>query len=73
MNTYDANTAAGYAALGQMIAWWMLALLLASPVLSAIVAHSKGRNTTGWLICGLVFGPLGLLAACGMSDNRRGE
>ena len=35
---------------------------------AAIVASSKGRSGCGWLILGLLLGPLGLLISAGMSN-----
>ena len=32
------------------------------------VAGSKGHDSFAWFAAGLFFGPLGLIAACGLSD-----
>lgn len=70
MNSYDTSMAATYQSFATLMLLWMIAFLLACPILSAVVAGSKGRDKSGWFMVGLVFGPFGLLAACGMSDNR---
>lgn len=41
---------------------------LVSTLLAAIVGSSKGRSTAGFFL-GLFFGPLGLLAVCGMAKK----
>ena len=46
---------------------WLLVMLLACPICSAIVAGTKHREPSGWFLLGLVFGPFGLLAAIGAS------
>lgn len=38
-----------------------------------VVASGKGRSGFGWLILGLLFGPLALLGAAVMSPNRQKE
>jgi RNA polymerase subunit RPABC4/transcription elongation factor Spt4 len=45
----------------------LIAIWLICGVLAAIVSSSKGRNGCGWFVLGFLFGPLGLLAAVGMS------
>jgi hypothetical protein len=35
---------------------------------AASVAGSKGHDSFSWFAAGLFFGPLGLIAACGLSD-----
>lgn len=47
----------------------LILLLLICPVASAKVAESKGRNSFGWAVAGLLLGPVGLLAACGAGDK----
>lgn len=59
------QAAQGFYFLGQLMVWGALAMLLASPVCSAIVARTKGRSPTNWFVLGLVFGPFGLIAAAG--------
>ena len=34
------------------------------------VADSKGHSQVAWFFAGLFFGPIGLIAACGLSDKR---
>jgi len=40
-------------------------------ILSAVVASSKGRSGFGWFLLGFFFGPLGLLAAIGISKAEK--
>jgi|LGOV01.1.fsa_nt_gb Na+/melibiose symporter-like transporter len=40
-------------------------------VLTANVAHGKGRNRPGWLLGGLVFGVLGLILVAVLPITRR--
>jgi hypothetical protein len=55
---YDVMAIAGW--------WWLMLVLLACPISTAIVAGSKGRNAFGWFFLGLLFGPFGLFAAIGV-------
>lgn len=45
----------------------LVAYLLGLPLLTAYVAESKGRSVFLWLLIGLLFGPVGLLAAVGIA------
>ena len=50
-----------------------VALLLAAipcGFFASEVASGKGYSGTNWFIAGLLFGPLGLIAAAGLSDRR---
>ena len=38
--------------------------------LSSKVASDKGHNATSWFVAGFLFGPLGLIAAAGLSDQK---
>ena len=42
---------------------------LISAGLSKTVAAQKARNSNRWLLAGLLFGPLGLIAAAGLPDR----
>jgi hypothetical protein len=44
----------------------LLAISLASPILSAVAARSKGYSGLLWFSAGLLFGPLALIALCAM-------
>ena len=44
---------------------------LISAGLSKTVAAQKARNSNRWLLAGLLFGPLGLIAAVGMPDRHQ--
>ena len=39
--------------------------------LSKTVAAQKARNSNRWAVAGLLFGPLGLIAAVGMPDRHQ--
>ncbi|AII49205.1 hypothetical protein KR52_08620 [Synechococcus sp. KORDI-52] len=39
--------------------------------LSKTVAAQKARNSNRWLLAGLLFGPLGLIAAVGLPDRHQ--
>ncbi|WP_067759370.1 hypothetical protein [Orrella dioscoreae] len=45
---------------------WALLSWLACACLSAYVASTKGHSAFWWFLWGLVFGPLGLIAAAGL-------
>lgn len=49
----------------------LLFILACFAVITALVAHGKGRNALGWLILGFLFGPLSLLAVAVASPDRR--
>jgi hypothetical protein len=34
------------------------------------IANSKGWDGNDWALCGFLFGPLALLAACGLPDKK---
>ncbi|MFU2158781.1 MULTISPECIES: hypothetical protein [Caldisericum] len=38
----------------------ILMIILIFAILTAVVAHKKGRNAFGWFILGLLTGPVGL-------------
>jgi len=44
-------------------------LWLACGVISAMVASSKGRNSGGWFLIGILLGPIGLLGAVGVGNR----
>lgn len=41
-----------------------------SAVFSSKIASSKGWDGNDWAACGLLFGPIALLAACGLPDKK---
>ena len=49
----------------------VLVVHLISAGLSKTVAAQKARNSNRWLIAGLLFGPMGLIAAVGMPDRHQ--
>lgn len=44
---------------------------LVSAFLSKTIAGQKARNSKNWFVAGLCFGPLGLLAAAGLTDRHQ--
>lgn len=40
---------------------FFIIFLLTIPVLTAVIAHYKGRNVLGWLLVGLIFGIFGVI------------
>lgn len=48
----------------------ILAICLSCLYLSSTVAHEKGHNEGHWALVGLIFGPLGVIAAAGLPDLR---
>ena len=44
---------------------------LASGCLAKTIASQKARNSKRWLLAGLLFGPLGLIAAAGLPDRHQ--
>lgn len=44
---------------------------LASAFLSKTLAGQKARNSKNWFVAGLIFGPLGLIAAAGLADRHQ--
>ena len=41
-----------------------------SGIYTAVVAGEKGHDGLNWFIGGLIFGPLALIAAAGLGDNK---
>jgi len=50
-----------------LITWIVFALIFAS--LSSTIAEDKGHGEFAWGLVGFLFGPIGLLAAVGLSDR----
>ncbi len=50
-----------------LISWLIFALIFAS--LSSTIAEDKGHGEFVWGLVGFFFGPIGLLAAVGLSDR----
>lgn len=61
----DQGAMASVAGVGLLV---LVAFWIATAVLSGIVATAKGANGGAWFAAGLLFGPLGLLAAAGLPD-----
>lgn len=49
----------------------VLVIHLISTGLSKSVAAQKARNSNRWAVAGLLFGPLGLIAAVGIPDRHQ--
>jgi len=54
-----------------MLAVFVLALVFG--VVSSIIAYSRGRNSLGWFIAGLLIGPFGLVVAALPPVVREGQ
>tara|TARA_B100000212_G_scaffold310283_1_gene261251 strand:+ start:623 stop:856 length:234 start_codon:yes stop_codon:yes gene_type:complete len=50
-----------------LLTWIIFALIFAS--LSSTIAEDKGHGEFAWGLVGFLFGPIGLLAAVGLSDR----
>ena len=46
------------------------AVLAVFGMFSMNVADSKGHSQVAWFFAGFLFGPVGLIAACGLGDKR---
>ena len=57
-----------YAQIPQLALVW-----IGCAVVTALIAAWKGRNTTRWLIGGLLFGPIALIAILVFSRNYSDE
>lgn len=55
--------------MGTLIISWLLTAVVCGCFTSAVAA-SKDHDSIAWLIGGLVFGPLALLASVGLSDQK---
>lgn len=55
---------------GMFFIWW-LAAWLACAFFAGHVAEQKGRCAACWVIWGLAFGPLALIATVGLTDRNR--
>ena len=55
--------------------WKLLLIVLISHLVSAglskTIAGQKARNSWRWFVAGLLFGPLGLIAAAGLPDRHQ--
>lgn len=58
-------------ALGSFATLWMIVAWLACGLLAGHVAAEKDRCGFCWFCLGIVLGPLALIAAAGLPDNRR--
>ena len=48
----------------------LIAIALITACLASSIAEDKGHSATAWGLCGFLFGPLGLIAAAGLSDRK---
>jgi hypothetical protein len=51
----------------------LIVLWLLFATFSAVLASGKGRSCLGWFLCGLIFGPFGLLVGLLPSRGRKEE
>ena len=52
--------------MGNLVLLPLLIMWLGSGALCGIVAESKKRNTTGWIVAGVLLGPVAVIAIAGM-------
>lgn len=48
----------------------LVVIALITGCLASSIAEDKGHSGAAWGICGFLFGPLGLIAAAGLSDRK---
>ena len=48
----------------------LIAIALITAYLASLVADDKGHSGLAWGLCGFLLGPLGLIAAAGLSDRK---
>ena len=48
----------------------LIAIALITACLASSIAEDKGHSAVAWGLCGFLFGPLGLIAAAGLSDRK---
>ena len=44
-----------------MHAYWIVTLVFG--VIASVIAHSRGRNSLGWFVSGMLLGPFALIVA----------
>ena len=54
-----------------MHAFWIVTLVFG--VIASIIAQSKGRNSLGWFVAGMLVGPFGLVVALLPPVVRQGQ
>ena len=53
------------------MAFFLLVVIsLITACLASSIAEDKGDSAGAWGLCGFLFGPLGLIAAAGLSDRK---
>ena len=50
--------------------FFVLAIGAVCGMFSLNVADSKGHSPVAWFFAGFLFGPIGLISACGLGDKR---
>ena len=50
--------------------FFLIVIALITACLASSIAEDKGHSGTAWGLCGFLFGPLGLIAAAGLSDRK---
>ena len=50
--------------------FFLLAIGAVCGMFSLNVADSKGHSPVAWFFAGFLFGPIGLVSACGLGDKR---
>ena len=53
-----------------MVFFLLFVISLISACLASSIAEDKGHQAFNWCLAGFFFGPLGLLAAAGLSDRK---
>tara|TARA_B100000579_G_scaffold256566_1_gene211209 strand:+ start:3795 stop:4289 length:495 start_codon:yes stop_codon:yes gene_type:complete len=48
----------------------LIVIALITACLASSIAEDKGHSAGAWGLCGFLFGPLGLIAAAGLSDRK---
>ena len=48
----------------------LIAIALITACLASSIAEDKGHSAAAWGLSGFLFGPLGLIAAAGLSDRK---
>ena len=55
----------------QIFYWiWIVAMAFACSVWAEEIATLKGHNSKQWLVLGLLFGPVALIACAGLGDRK---
>ena len=57
-------------AMTNLYLFFVLAIGAVCGMFSLNVADSKGHSPVAWFFAGFLFGPIGLISACGLGDKR---